>query len=533
MRMKSFYIYCSMNRLLLALFISTALALSANPGDSIVTFRDLRFTGDAEKEAFTQLARKGQQADLLALLMRDYAGENYSLNAASRKINEFVEALRNRIDGLDEKKQVKILFNEVHRHFFQVYSLHNSFADVFRKGEYNCLSGTTLYAMVLEKLKIPYHVIEAPRHVYVLAYPNTHKIVLESTDPQKGYFPLSPKSREKIIQGLVASKAISEQDYAATSMEQLFDRHYFSAAPLDLRDAVAGQFANYASYRFEDDDAAKALEEIKKAYYISPTERNRNILFTILATLLSSNAYKDSLDAQRFALVCRLKDAGQPGISNEQVTHEFGKLTEELLTTRSDLAGYKGAWRTIAGSTRDSSLMNGMEFIYHYEIVRFYLTAKLPAPRGEEHLSRAYSINPRHNDLQTLILMDLTTRARHHTDIAQTISLSERYASKYPAVGNTPLFGEVHSEWLLEASYRHSTLNDVKSAESYLQKFETFAAGRDSLKVEPYMVEKAYGSLATYYYKKGNAAKTREILRRGLRYSPGNWGLSLRLQQAR
>ena len=40
---------------------------------------------------------------------------------------------------------------------------------------------------MIKELDIPFEVIETPRHVYLVVYPEEDKTIVESTDPKKGY----------------------------------------------------------------------------------------------------------------------------------------------------------------------------------------------------------------------------------------------------------------------------------------------------------------------------------------------------------
>ncbi len=114
------------------------------------------------------------------------------------------------IDTKSEVKKVKYVYDYVHKQFLKVYKLQNSFADIFSKGEYNCVSASALYAIIFTKLDIPFNIIEAPHHVYLVAYPQTFKILIETTSPEKGYYQFNDNFINQYVKILYNSKLISK-----------------------------------------------------------------------------------------------------------------------------------------------------------------------------------------------------------------------------------------------------------------------------------------------------------------------------------
>jgi hypothetical protein len=103
-----------------------------------------------------------------------------------------------------------------------VYKLSNNFSEIFETGYYNCVSGSALFALILSKLEIPYQIIEAPTHVFLIAYPNTEKIVLESTIPDEGSHQFSKRIIERYIADLYKSKLISKEEFEGNHAVRLF-----------------------------------------------------------------------------------------------------------------------------------------------------------------------------------------------------------------------------------------------------------------------------------------------------------------------
>lgn len=87
----------------------------------------------------------------------------------------------------DEKAFLGHVFSRTHNKFLKQYKEYATFNELFSNGTYNCLTGTALYALVLEELGFRYTIIETNYHIFLLAETSEGKILFEATDPLKGF----------------------------------------------------------------------------------------------------------------------------------------------------------------------------------------------------------------------------------------------------------------------------------------------------------------------------------------------------------
>ena len=106
------------------------------------------------------------------------------------------------------KKIVKTVFNTVHEQIFYKYELNNQFCEVFETGFYNCVSASGMYSYFFARLGIPHMMVQIPGHVYVMVMHDDETWVVESTDPQQGFYEIEMQSREETIQEYLAQKLI-------------------------------------------------------------------------------------------------------------------------------------------------------------------------------------------------------------------------------------------------------------------------------------------------------------------------------------
>lgn len=129
-----------------------------------------------------------------------YTASNGS-SVSSAGFKQFVTRLENkRASFSSDHDFVAYLFNKAHQKVLRHYKAQTTFDKLLTRGQYNCLTGTAVYAMLLSHFEIPYNIIETNYHIFILAETSQGRVLLEATDPLNG-FADQPAAIEKRIQG--------------------------------------------------------------------------------------------------------------------------------------------------------------------------------------------------------------------------------------------------------------------------------------------------------------------------------------------
>lgn len=504
----------------------------SNPSDSLVKFSDLNFRTDFERQTFIKYQNSAATTDIIDLFLNSYTKtEGYSSAKAHEQINDCIQVLKKQTASMSQEKAVKEIYKYVHKRFFKVYNLKNSFSDVFETGEYNCVSGSATYAIIFQLMGIPYQIIEAPKHVFLTAYPQTLKIFIETTIPVNGYFSFNDTYVQRYINHMRDSKLISQDEYIANNANELFNKYYFLQKGLTLQELAGIQYANYAVYYSEKSEYDKACIEIKKAYYLSPNERIRYMLEDILKLAVSGDDYKDEKNIRNLAILCRYNKMNNKEVTDENIKHEFARVMQAQLISQSDEELFKRSYSTIKPSIGDTTLAKEIEFVYHYELARLGYNKLKDKAYEMEHLTGAYAANKKDSDLQQLILAYLNRQVEINSSVPNIMKLLKEFSESFDFLIEHAAFNSVKGNCLLELAYQHLMQNEVTKGEKYITEFETLHASNKGITVGDRFVERAYSTAATYYYKKGNVAKTKQLLKKGIEYAPDNFGLKIRLNQ--
>lgn len=102
-------------------------------------------------------------------------------------VSDFITKLEQNESQKNSLKFCRTLFNKTRREFFRQYEQYASFRDTLIKGKYNCLTGTVLYALLLDHFDIDYSIVETNYHIFLRVSTDEGNILFEATDPLNGF----------------------------------------------------------------------------------------------------------------------------------------------------------------------------------------------------------------------------------------------------------------------------------------------------------------------------------------------------------
>jgi hypothetical protein len=113
--------------------------------------------------------------------------------------SKFIRKLEEKESQKNGVKFCRALFQKTRQEYLRQYAQYASFTETLDKGKYNCLTGTALYAILLDHFGFDYSVIETNYHIFLIASTAEGKVLFEATDPVNG-FVTSQAEIEKRIQ---------------------------------------------------------------------------------------------------------------------------------------------------------------------------------------------------------------------------------------------------------------------------------------------------------------------------------------------
>jgi len=207
------------------------------------------------------------------------------------KVSSFIAKLEDKKSSFENDKDfLHHIFSRTHQKFLRHYTDYCNFSALLDKGVYNCLTGTALYALILDHFDISYKIIETNYHIFLTIEASSGTILYEATDPVNG-FVTSPDEIDARItkyRGLQPSTASNDKTcyrynfnfYNAVGMEQLVGLMYYNLSV----DA-------YNNKKFST--AISFLEQAVQLYKTQRTEEFSKVILLTLAEAKLSNVEKE------------------------------------------------------------------------------------------------------------------------------------------------------------------------------------------------------------------------------------------------
>jgi tetratricopeptide (TPR) repeat protein len=493
--------------------------------DTLVQIQDLTFNSEFEKKTFEEaLINKKEDHFSLAVANGQVLNDSDILKAKDRFYGHLKLIDSDKFKAKKNDKKIKQVYDDIHKTFLSKYEIRNRFEDIFSDGNYNCVSATMLYGLAFQQLGIPFHIIEKPTHVYLVAFPDNESIVVETTAPTIGYFTPSDQFKQNYVKVLKDQKLISAKEFASTEMNALFEKHYFGEFKnIGLTELAGLQYMNDGLYYLDEEAYLQALHQFEKAYVLYPSDRVGYLLM-----LSSYNAFNTSekTGPNHALALAKLSRYKKFGIKGDIIQAEFVKVIQDLLFDKNDQASMENYYKTFIAQVRDKELGSELSFIYYYEFGRMFHN-RSEFEEGLPYLEEVLKIKPNNADGNSLFLNCLFRSMRNENNQKVITSLNA-YGIKYPFLFKNSSFIEMLlTAYLLEFD-RSYQQNNATLGEKYRLLFEDLVKNHPDTEPDQYTLANAYSSGALYYFRKGQNSKAKAILTAGLAISPENFALKER-----
>jgi hypothetical protein len=229
----------------------------------------------------------GQQQDIgssrFDVYLDQYLETSSSQNLSKEELNTFMDKLKSKKDSKkSESDFLELVFSKVHSKFLKQYQDYSTFGELLEKGRYNCLTGTALYALVLDYIDFRYKVIETNYHIFLLVE-SSEPALFEATDPQYGFV----CGRKMIDQRINEYKKNQPLVERTEKSSYNFDFDLFNE--VDLNELTGLLYYNRSIDAFNKQQIDQSVNLLDKASSFYKSERIKEFSQLILLTLLQSN----------------------------------------------------------------------------------------------------------------------------------------------------------------------------------------------------------------------------------------------------
>lgn len=207
-----------------------------------------------------------------------------------KELEAFIAFLKKKQSAYkDDERFLRYMYYKVHRKYLKHYTPYPDFLSLFEAGQYDCVTGTALYAYLLDTLGYTYTIQELEYHIYLLVRPratqndlqqvNTDYFLIESTDPLYGFV-----SDYSAIQKRIQWYKSEENSETANSNYQY---NFEINNTINLVELAGLAYYNSAVAHYNRQQFAKAMVQLKKAKFLYESQRMQAFMRVIDHTLAS------------------------------------------------------------------------------------------------------------------------------------------------------------------------------------------------------------------------------------------------------
>lgn len=485
--------------------------------DSLLYFDEIEYHSEFEKESFKAFFKENK-GNYLALFLATSPSVNADQYNKYKNIydSHIRDINTEKLGKKKAQKKIKSVYEEVHAKFLKKYEAQNSMNAIFLNGSYNCVSASALYSLVFNELEIPYSIKEKPTHVYVVAYPESERILVESTDPSGGFIAFGDKYKQAYIEQMAKAKIISVSETNTKSTNELFDEYFFSDNDIDLRQLIGIQYINEALYLLAEAKNEEALLHLEKAYFFSQDEKVSTLILAVNAEILSSSNYENLALADNFISLTRFKSYG---ITNNDILGEFARVSQAHLVDQYNPDFFDQFYNKILEGIQDNELELELSYLYSYERGRvLYNMGKYH--ESLDFFEKAYKLKPKNTEMSRLFVNTLALRLNNESNNNKVVEILESYKKELTELNENNIFKSMLVNSYLIEFGQSFELGKEKKALRYKSLFEENF--NSELTIFQQNIGRAYSLAAIYYFKKGYTSKARTIINKGLEIAPGN-----------
>lgn len=180
-------------------------------------------------------------------------------------------------------KFCRLLFNKTRQEFLRRYTPYATFGETLNKGKYNCLTGTALYALLLDHFKIDYTIIETNYHIFLLAETDDGQILFEATDPIDGFVTDAKQIAVRIEQ---YKKNMPQRVTADGKRYYTFTTEMYQSVSLpELRGLL---HYNASTDAYNNQDFRSAIDHLDRALDLYTSSRIAEFSTVLLGAVLQS-----------------------------------------------------------------------------------------------------------------------------------------------------------------------------------------------------------------------------------------------------
>lgn len=499
------------------LSIFSSVVYSNTPTDSLVYFSNLIFQSEFEKQAFKSSRQENEFNLCLASDKNMTAEKAIAFKASFDEIFKQLEGEKLTAKNLRQKfkNTHKIIFNKSHMQ----YSDNADFSDILNNGNFNYVTASVLYSMILKKLNIPSYYLFTGTKVDIIVNPNNDQIILETLTQkdENGYFN-SSDNKGYIVNVLDKNIRIgSEYLYNASQTNSVVR---FKDSDLLKTNQLAATIYYYNAFKelkLQNNDAAYQL--MSKACYLYPNETFINTMYAILYARLQACTFDKVEDVDLLGQLSKFKNN-----SFDYIKMTFWNILGKRVSNQNnniafhfDLPFCTAAYNRLLPQINDVMLAD--EISYAYNLAAAYC----PGNFGKINLKfalEALKLKPGDKPALSLLESNLNNLSEFTDDKEALVDTLDRYETEISNIDAINLLKNTKLFLFLDIAEKDFSSNKINEGLKYITRFESVFQSTLPEKRYKVKLENTYYEYAMYYMRLKDRVMAQKIVNKGLRYVP-------------
>lgn len=442
--------------------------------------------------------------------------ENYK-DFLNRHKSELDKKIKNRFSY---KRKAEIIFKYLHEEVFLRYKLNSRVEELIETKSYNCVTATAFFVSMAEVFEIPFQIYETPAHVYAAIPDGNNEIIVELTAPENGFD--FDTDIESVLQTLLDSKLISQQELEEKGAEQLFAEYVKETIPIGERELLAIQYYNDGVMYSDEKKYRESYNKFRKALilYNNP-QFSEAYRYTVSVSQLD---FTLPVNEKTELLHILLESTREDSLLTYTLIPHLGELIEDLMKAEDTFDDAQALIDRARDEVFPDELIKSK--INEYQVYIYTSIAQNASLRGDsnlakENLEKALQIDPENGRLITYYVSVSSNHALKlaqfgllETARAQIDQLAFDYPQGYPIVLDAQV--RIILSGLIEIPIVHDNapklLSDIKLAHSIQPEniyLKSFAAN-------------VFHELAMQQIRRADYQRAKDYILMGLEYNKDN-----------
>lgn len=476
-------------------------------------------------------------------MISDSACSEQKTAAAKKQFDAFIGELKtSKILKQSEEKLIRALHKQVHERFLTRYRALVEFNEVFVSGEYNCVSSTALFALVLEELEIPYYVQEQPGHVLIMAYPNTSNITVEMTTVKNAFVIPPRKDINRAIANLLELQLVTPKQVKAMGDVAVYDMFFNVRSKITIDQLIGIQFFNHAITSVNNDQAERSLSEICKAERFYDVYRTK---------ILKSELLLDVVEKQDFKSIGSLPYLFEFGNTNkykhQYIVYGYASFINQRLIADGNRQLADSSLVLVKQMVRDTNLLKDLTGIYYLGMSDYFSKAH-KNEKALEYSEMAYQASPNSSFVKASLLDQIAyylstkylegVEESDQEDSDEELEIAEKfyseidkYCMKYPYLDSNNRFVLLKLYANIDFSMHYYKENDGLNGKKYFDASESLIERiTDKELIDEDYLGWLYAECATYLFRQHKYEEAVKTIEKGLKIAPDHERLLARLE---